>query len=325
MVVERLHVQVAVDVELAAVRDGVTQVEAVLTLCAAHPVVGGVEVGVSSDPVEDGQLVERQLVGGGEVLAVVQRRTEALDALPDGVLPCLVAVGIEVLVDGQSVAVGLLDLGLRARREVHVQVLGEVPAQREVAVPEEGRAPRGRYLRATEVVHVALLQFVVRTPQFGIERQVLGQVVDTKGLGQLHPFRLRLRLLERFPRLIDGRIAVVEGAAPLVVLLVDGGLARVAGMAVTVGEREVGGVVGHGVALGLDTHADVGQREVGGGRLGDGYRLDAVALVLVDGGIEGIVQFQVGVHGVVLGAVLLLGDGVVEGRRHVQLVGEELA
>ena len=69
-----------------------------------------------------------------------------LDAVPYGILPRGVAVGIEVLVDRQ-VAVGFLDFGLCARLEVHVQVLRQVPAQREVAVPEERRGPRHRQLR----------------------------------------------------------------------------------------------------------------------------------------------------------------------------------
>ena len=44
-------------------------------------------------------------------------------------------------------------------------------------------------------------------------------------------------------------------------------------MGVTIAEREVGGVVRHGVTLGLDAHTHVGQREVGGGGLHDGNAL----------------------------------------------------
>ena len=141
VVVERLHVQISVDVDLTVVGDGITQVRTILQLCTAHPVVSGIIGSIGIEPVQDGQLVERQLIAGGEGLAVVQGRTEMLDALPYRVLPRLVAVGVEVLVDGQ-IAVGFFDFGLRARLEVHVEVPGQVPAQGEGTVPEEGRAPR---------------------------------------------------------------------------------------------------------------------------------------------------------------------------------------
>ena len=93
----------------------------------------------------------------------------------------------------------------------------------------------------------------------------------------------------------------------------------------TVGEGEVGGVEGHGVALvGLYAYADIGEREVAVCGLGDGNRLDAVALVGI-GGIEGILEFHVGVERVVLGAGLFLRDGVVERGGDLGLVGEELS
>ena len=136
VVVERLHVERAVDGNLTVVGDGVTQRRAVFLLTTTHPVIGCGVVGIGIQPVEDGQLVQRQLIRGRERLAVVQRTTEVLDASPYGVFPCRIAVGIEVFVD-RLVAVGLLNLGLRARLEIHVQVLGEIPAQREVTVPQE--------------------------------------------------------------------------------------------------------------------------------------------------------------------------------------------
>ena len=69
VVVERLQVEGAVDVQRPVVGNGVAQRGAVLELAAAYPAIGGVVGGVGVEPVEDGQLVERQLVGGGEVLA----------------------------------------------------------------------------------------------------------------------------------------------------------------------------------------------------------------------------------------------------------------
>ena len=95
-------------------------------------------------------------------------------------------------------------------------------------------------------------------------------------------------------------------------------------MAMAVGEREVGRIVRHGVTLGLDAHADIGEREVGGGSLGDGYRLDTVALMVVHC-FQCIVKFHIRVERVVLGSRLLLGRAVVERCRHLCLVREELA
>ena len=57
MIIERLHVQRTIDVELAAVGDGVTQVETGLGDRTALPVVGGIVAGIGINPVEDGELV----------------------------------------------------------------------------------------------------------------------------------------------------------------------------------------------------------------------------------------------------------------------------
>ena len=58
--------------------------------------------------------------------------------------------------------------------------------------------------------------------------------------------------------------------------------------------------------------------------LSDGYRLDAIAFVLIGSGIEGIVEAHIVVEGIIAGAHFLLGDGVIQGRTHLGLVGEEL-
>ena len=78
------------------------------------------------------------------------------------------------------------------------------------------------------------------------------------------------------------------------------------------------------MALGLQAPAHVGEREVGVLGLGDGDRLDAVALVVVGSGIEGITETHIGVEGIVSGTRLLLGHGIVEGDADLRLVGEEL-
>ena len=59
MVVERLHIEIAVDVQLAIVRDGVTQTGTISQFRTTHPVVGSIIRCVRGHPVEDGQLIQR--------------------------------------------------------------------------------------------------------------------------------------------------------------------------------------------------------------------------------------------------------------------------
>ena len=87
MVVERLEVQRAVDVQVAAAVDGVTQRGAVVEFRSAYPRIVARIGGITVEPVEDREFVQWQLVGGRHLLLVVERCTQILDALPDGVLP----------------------------------------------------------------------------------------------------------------------------------------------------------------------------------------------------------------------------------------------
>ena len=73
MVVERFHIQRTVDVQLTVVGNGVTQVDTLLCDGTALPVVSGIIADVGIDPVEDGQFVQRHLIGGRKRLSVVQR------------------------------------------------------------------------------------------------------------------------------------------------------------------------------------------------------------------------------------------------------------
>ena len=59
VVVERLHIEIAVDVQLAIVRDGVTQTGTISQFRTTHPVVGSIIRCVRGHPVEDGQLIQR--------------------------------------------------------------------------------------------------------------------------------------------------------------------------------------------------------------------------------------------------------------------------
>ena len=75
MVVEGFQVEGAVELDVAVVLDGVAQRGAVVKLGASEPGVGGVLLHVHLRPVQDGQLVERQLIRGLERLPVVKRRS----------------------------------------------------------------------------------------------------------------------------------------------------------------------------------------------------------------------------------------------------------
>ena len=94
-------------------------------------------------------------------------------------------------------------------------------------------------------------------------------------------------------------------------------------MRVAVAEREVGRVVRHRVTLGLNAETNVGQREVGRGRLGHGNVLYRVALLLA-GSFEGVIQLHIRIQWIILRLGYLLGNRVVERCRHLHLLGEQL-
>ena len=322
VVVKRLHIEVTIDVQLTIVRNGITQTGAIGQLCTTHPVISSIIRSIGSHPVEDGQLIQRQLIRCREGLAIVERTSEVLDALPYRILPGAIMVWIKVLIDGQ-VAQGLFYLSLCTRLEIHVKVAGKVPAQGEATIPQELRIEDDRKLGTTKVGHVTLLRLIIETHQLRIEGNTLRQPVQGQRLGEVHPFRLALRLLKRFPCFIDGRIAVVQRATPLVFLIINGCLARGLTMRMTIREGEVGRVVRHGVTLGLDTKTHVRQREVGVGCLGNRYALNGVALVTIHH-LQSIIQFQVGVQRVIFRTGFLLRHRVIKRCCHLHLVGEEL-
>ena len=179
--------------------------------------------------------------------------------------------------------------------------------------------------RAAEVFHVALLQLVVVARDIGIEGHALRQPVQSEALQNLIVFRLRLDVLERFERLEHGRPRIVHSAAPVVLVLVDGGFARGVAIGMAVVEREVRGVDGGRMALVLDAHAHVREREIAVGRARHGNRLDAVALVLVGSGVERVVEAHIGVERIVFRARFLFRNRIVERCRHLRLFGEEFA
>ena len=140
-----------------------------------------------------------------------------------------------------------------------MQVLGEVPAQGEVTVPEELLAEAQGHVLVFYALKVALLKLIVFTRDLCVETDALWQVVQSDGLRQCEPLRLTVEALEGFPGLVDWRIGIVECPTPLVPPLIDGGLTRGIVVGVAIGEGEVRRVVGHGVPLGLQSPPHAGE------------------------------------------------------------------
>ena len=133
-IIKLLEVERSVEVQRAVVIDDITKRRAVLEVGTTHPAISGVVRCVGIQPLEDGQQVQRQLVAGLERLAIVEWRAEVAQGVLHRVFPCIVAVWIEVFVDG---CIGLFHLGMSGTLEVHVQILRQVPTQREVTIPKE--------------------------------------------------------------------------------------------------------------------------------------------------------------------------------------------
>ena len=65
------------------------------------------------------------------------------------------------------------------------------------------------------------------------------------------------------------------------------------------------------MALGSDTHPGIRDGEVGLRNLGGSDILDRIALMLGAGGIEGILQFHIGIQRIILRSGLLLGNTII--------------
>ena len=75
-----------------------------------------------------------------------------------------------------------------SRLETEVQILREVPSQREIAVPEEFLTEDQRNCLSAQILKVTLLQFIILTTDRRVETDTLWQVVQSKGLGEIEPF-----------------------------------------------------------------------------------------------------------------------------------------
>ena len=313
MVVETHQVDVSVQGHLALAVDGIAIRVTFFIFHASLPRIVGAVVGIGVQPVEDRQQIERHLIRCREVLTVVERRTPALHAVPyrtsvNRVFPGMILVGIEV---GVHFRIRHIHLCMGGTLEVHVQVLGQVPAHGELSVPEELVAIGEWQLRIERTLHIALLQLVGLVRHLRIEGDILRQPVQTKPLQDVEPFALVLDLLEWLPRFIHRSPGIIQGTSPVVTVLINRGLAGGMLMRMTVGQREVGRVVWHRMSLGGNTHTGIGNREVGLRHLGHGDVLDGVSLCLRTGGIQGILQFHIGIQRIILRRSLLLGHTII--------------
>ena len=179
VVIEAHQVEASVNRQLALGVDGVAIRVAVLILRTSLPSIVGVVGGIGIHPVEDWQQMDRQLIGCREVLTIVERRTPALHTLPyrtpiHRILPGMILVGIEI---GIHIRIRHIYLCMGGTLEVHVQVLGQIPAQRELAVPEELVAHGERQLRIERTLHITFLQLIGLVRHLRIEGDVLRQPV----------------------------------------------------------------------------------------------------------------------------------------------------
>ena len=149
---------------------------------SASPAVGGVVRTVSTDPVEGWNLAQWQLVAAVECAVVGERSSEGQDAVAHRVFPCRVLVRVEALVDDH---VRFFDFGMSGRCPRELERLEDVPANGEVAIPEELFGERDR--KFCSCINIALLQFVVTAQDVGVERETLRQVVEVLSLDDVKP------------------------------------------------------------------------------------------------------------------------------------------
>ena len=84
-----------------------------------------------------------------------------------------------------------------------MQVLGEIPTQGEITVPEELLVEDKGQVLVLNTLQIALLQLPIVARDLRVEGDALRQVVQSEGLGEVEPLRLTLEVLEGLPCLID--------------------------------------------------------------------------------------------------------------------------
>ena len=319
LLVEGVEVQTTIDVHSSLGAGGVTQEGTVFEFCTTCPVIVGGIGAISGDPVKNRDLVDWHLVGTIEGAAIGQRTSEGGEAALHGVFPHRILVWIEVLVDNHM---WLFNLCMGGGVPRHLECLEDVPLDRQITVPQDLVGEDDRHLGAC--IDVTFLELIITAGEVGVERDALWQPLQVLCLDDVEPFGLALQVLEGFQRLVLGGIVIAKVEAPVLIVLVDGGLTCLIALAVTVAEREVGRVPWHGLTA-LHVRFPVTEREVL--VLHNRFReiAEGVTCCLVLTLVKGILQQHVGVKRIILGRQLLPGVGVIEGEVHLPLFREELA
>ena len=154
MVIEGDEIKRHVHVYLTIAGDGVAQAGSILQLGTTHPCIAPRIRSIGIHPIENRQFVERQLIRGGYLLLVVERCTPVADALFHRVFPSHILIGVQVLVDWR---IGFLNLCTGGRLEGEMQVLGEIPSQREITIPQELLREGKRQVLILQTLQIALL------------------------------------------------------------------------------------------------------------------------------------------------------------------------
>ena len=323
-IIQRFQVEAPVYRSRTLVVDGVAVGSPVFQFHAAFPGIVGRVVPVKRNPREARDFLQRHFVGGRKVLLVVKRRTETLDAVPYGIFPCVVLVGVEVLVDRN---VRFFDFRMGGGIEREMKVFGQIPFQAEITVPQEffGEGERERRW-VFQILDVPFLVLVIVAQDVRVEADVLRQVVKVLVADDVPPFALAFNhLLERLERLVFGRIVVVERSVPVLFRFPSRGFARFVRLAVRIAEREVGRVVGHGVFGRGDVEFHVAQAEV----LVRGFRgsqaSQRVLFVFRGASVEGVFQQHVRVERIVFRFDDLFVERIVNGSREAYFLRQQLA
>ena len=242
VVIEPFEIKQTVERQAAVVGDDVAQALMRRSLRAAHPRISGMILPLQAGPIENGDEMERHLIGECEGLLIIQGCSEMPDARPHRIFPRLVAVGIERFING---GIGLFNLRACGTLEIHMQVACQIPAKRKVTIPQELLIKGHRQWRRCGRIDVALLILIIIAREFGVECKILRQPIQAKTAHNIQPTRSIAQVLKRLPRLIDGRPGIAHGASPAVLVLINGGFSARMAMGMTIREREIGRIIGH--------------------------------------------------------------------------------
>ena len=219
----------------------------------------------------------------------------------------------------------MLDFGARARTKAGVNALRQIPTQGEVSLPTVVATPSEGQGTIVQVLHIALLEFVIIAHDIGIERQTLREVVEVEFLNNLEPLALALHLLERLKGFRIRGIVVTEIPFPVLVLFPRCRLSRGVSAAIGIAKREVGRVVRHGETLCGHVKAQARHAKVLVDHDAVGDIAERIALALVSHCIKRLVHLHIRIQWIVAGRCALLAVRIIDGRLEFNLTRQEAA